>query len=271
MSKQKLITEHSLEELLASLDSQEMDMEIKISFDNPILSFIQAFKIQNGIQKVSDKLLYQLFKLWNNTRIDKRNFNIQLSKYIDCEIKYSRRMYLVDISFLNVAEICEKFIRNKKRDKTKSLKWKNHFDQFIEDTKLTEGQTWIEGDILYYIYNNWLDSKKKKTGFTFGVFMEILHIHFETTTKLTTGMIRAFKVNRTALLNNITREEVERWRLGRQKISRKKTDEERKSKKPKNYIRKTYRGKTLFPEKIKQTGKRSTSSSKKRIHIKKPD
>ncbi len=103
-----LVTEIGTDELLKLLDlnSEELvnlpefqDNQLSAS-NSPIISFIQAFDIKYGEYTVSCDILYELFKQWNkHTLIDKRNFNLQFSKYIPCIPNLQKKFYFFTANY----------------------------------------------------------------------------------------------------------------------------------------------------------------------------
>jgi hypothetical protein len=211
----KLPTEISLQDLLKSIEGQELvDGEIKFSFDNPVLSFIQAFNITIGKEKISDAVLHELYRIWNkSTVVDKRTFNLQFGKYIP-SVQINRRYYFVNSNVLKIATQLEELKEKRRtRNRSKSIKWHKHFEAFLEETGIKPGTVYVESDILHYVYNNWCDDTRKKSWLGRESFDDICKLNFEYKT-LTRNKMLWFGVN-SKIKQLITKEEVERWREGR--------------------------------------------------------
>lgn len=270
MAREKLPHELSIEDLLDSLG--EMGEEIPIAqkeLDKPVLSFIQAFNIVQGKEQVSDIVLYELFKMWHTEGAwTKLTFNLQLGKYLP-SISKNRRYYLVDKNFLYIAQATQNYLRDRTKDKRKSLTWQKHFERFIEENGLDQGKSFfVEGDILFYIYNRWMDSINKIVTTSYITFLQVLELYFERK-QVTLSDIKWFGVSRN-IKKLITKEEVERWRAGRKKRNAKVKDED-KTFYQSRYIKATYRGIALYPEKVKKPKVgRPSRRSKNKIHTKKP-
>lgn len=224
--KKILPHEISTEELLASLGSDiSLDKEIKPSFNDPILSFLQAFNIKPGTKLVSGALLHRIFKLWfTESRIDRRNFNRQMAVYIPSRLVSTKRFYSVQENVLQLAAKFEEIESTRTIDKTKSKKWQKNFETFLEENNLKSGNTYIEGDILYYIYNRWLDQSRKKPLFSYHVFGNMCRLHFDLK-RLSDSKINWYGVN-SNIKGLITKEEVERWRKGRNTYGKHKKNKE---------------------------------------------
>lgn len=227
MTKVKLPHELSLDELLKSVAGEEKPKD-GFSFNNPILSFVQEFKISPGTNKVSDKLLYKLFRSWfKEDFISQRTFNIRLGSYIPSAMR-NRRYYLVNTKTLELAKKCQLLEESQSLDRSKSIHWNKHYESFLRDTGLTEGPIYVEADILFYIYNNWCDRTRKTKKLGSNTFSAITKLNFEKK-NISNSDIAWFGVNN-KVKELITREEVKRWRQGRKKYGKKQKikDEEKK-------------------------------------------
>lgn len=202
----KLPHELELEELLAAVKDTDLE-DIKVSYDDPILSFTQAFNLIPGDDLVSNDLLYKLFSLWYpETVFGRANFSRQIGKYLPRENKF----YKVNKNFLSISKQIQEMLRAKKRKKVKSKTWTNHYHAFLDDTGLAPGSIYVESDIVYYVYNRWRDSNNKKSLLSYEAFLDFCGLHF-TTKNLSTSNKKWYGMNK-AIKSLITREEVERWR-----------------------------------------------------------
>lgn len=240
MSKYRLPTELSLDELLGAIKGQEVINEnIKPSFKDPIVSFIQAFNITPGKELVSDSVLHRLFKMWHkDSFIDKKNFNFQLGKYIPSEV-INRRFYKVNNNFSFVVKKIEDIEKKTQFAPTKYKGYTKHFDKFLEQNKLAAGNLYVESDILYYVYNRWCDEVRRKKPLGYLNFISFCELNFESK-RLTESNVYWFGLNNN-IKNLITRSEVDRWRQGRAKNGKKDYREK--------IIKKE---KTIYPKKTKQ-------------------
>lgn len=245
--KPKLPHEISVEELLKSLEGQDLVNDKTVfSYENPILSFIQTFKISSGKHTVSDKVLHDLFRFWNTTIVlDQRSFNIQLGKYIPSVLR-NRRYYLVDKKVLELAQKVEELKKKHSSDRSRSIKWNKHFEKFLSDTEIEEGTLFIEVDILYYAYRRWCDDTRKKSWLSQESFANICKLNFNTK-RISDSKLAWFGVNH-KIKELITREEVERWREGRKQRGKEINKKDYRGASP----RIKYRKEVLYPKKIKK-------------------
>lgn len=215
MQSQKLPHQLSVDELLKLLDTLQPEDKKRTVQTSPVLSFIQAFNIVPGKQLIHNKLLFRLFKLWKpDSVMEKRNFTIQLSSYIPRHNPKSP-FFTIDTNTIQINEKLIKLVEEKTMDKTKSKYYNRHFLKFLKDTGLSEGKIYIENDILYYVYNNWLDTKPKKTKLGPTQFMLFCDLHFDRK-RLSNSKLAWYGVSK-EIYNLIDTKSVQNWRDGRKR------------------------------------------------------
>lgn len=215
MERNKLPHDIEVNELLKLLDNLQPEDKAKPSQFNPVLSFLQAFNITHGNEPIRDVLLYRLFKLWSpDSLIDKTNFIKQLNLYIERKAPQSR-FYLINASVIKISEDLISLAEQKRRDKTKSKHFNNHFLRFLDNTKLSEGKHFVEGDILYYVYNNWWDKARTKTFLGINQFLLFCDLHF-TKKRLSNSKLYWYGVS-DAIYQLIDEQSVLNWREGRKR------------------------------------------------------
>lgn len=262
MSRISLPQEIDLATLLASIEGEEFNSDVKPNFDTPILSFIQAFNISQGKELVSDRILYNLFRTWHkDTFIDKKNFNTQFTKYFTYK-QSDRKYFYVNKDFVSISNLIQEHTREHTLDKRKSRAWQKHFARFLDETKLKPGTIFLEADILYYVYTRWADSIRRKNLFSYYTFCQIVSLHFEK--KILSVRNMAWFGISPEIKNLINKEEVARWRNYRNNKNGKKDSKKSRAKYEQKHL-------SLYPENFKkpQVG-RPPKRSRKKIHTKKP-
>lgn len=221
-ARQKLPQELDLKELLEIVKDAPNVKNEKVDFNDPILSFAQAFNLRPGTRIVSDKLLYNLFKIWYPEALfDKRNFNTQLNNFIPSKMIGTRRYFTIDKNYIKISKYIQEGIQKKSQDVTKSKHFHNQFTRFLEDNDLKEGTVFIESDILYYIYNNWCDGKNNKP-IQYNAFLAICDLYFEPK-RLMDNVLYFYGLNN-SIKKLITTEKVNDWRQGRIKYGKHKAE-----------------------------------------------
>lgn len=222
MTRQKLPQELELAELLETVKDAPNVKNEKVNFQDPILSFTQAFNLRPGTRIVSDKLLFDLFKVWHpDTLFTKRNFNLRLGDYLPPKIISNRRYFSIDKNYIKISKYIQEGVQKRTRDVTKSKHFHNQITRFLTDTKLKEGSVYIESDILYYIYNNWCDERDNKP-IQYQAFLSICDLYFESK-RLMDNVLMFYGVNN-SIKKLITTEKVNDWRQGRIKYGKHKAE-----------------------------------------------
>jgi len=216
----KKLHEISDEELLASLVGEDLSKEsLEYKFDNPIASFVQAFKLEAGKEKVPARLLFNLFKNWTRgLAFNQSSFNYQLDSYLPTA-DTNQKVYLVNKKVLEISKQLDEILKKKRKPKYKSKVWITHFERFLSDTGLEPGTVYVEQDILYYVYNRWCDDNRKKSILGYISFGEMCGLVFDKK-HLNVNDLNWIAVNE-KIKELITAEEVQRWRLGRKRNAKK--------------------------------------------------
>jgi len=216
MQRNKLAHELDVDELLKLLDTlQPEDIEKRTAPTSPVLSFLQAFKISPGEQLIKDTVLYRLFKLWQpDSLIESRNFKRQISQYLP-RPRETSPFYSINSNTIQINEELVKLVEKKTETKTKSKHYSKHFLKFLSETGLTEGKIYVENDILYYVYNNWRDTKNTKTKLGPNQFLLFCDLHFNKR-RLSNSQLAWYGVSK-ELYKLIDMKSVTNWREGRRR------------------------------------------------------
>jgi hypothetical protein len=170
MSRAKLPHQLTEEELLEQLQKEEHDTTAEVvDADDDILSFIAAFGITYGTTKVKIATLRSLYLHWSKNPIPKYAFSLRLGSIFEIT---KGKIYIHQNGLFFKKEI-SKWKSIKKRYKVKSPKWHNHFQAFLKHYNLKKGPVYIEGDMLYWLYDKWQYGRGKKSLLsvrTFGEF-----------------------------------------------------------------------------------------------------
>lgn len=171
MKKKQLLNEFSTVDLLESLDnnnnnisdSPELQENQTVVHDN-MLEFISHYKIKKGSEPVKRRVLYKIFKNWTNSQdYGSRYFSLQLDQYF-----YSDKEHIfIDIDALDLTKKAKDvFFRNDK-SRGVSVKFKEKYikiqvEEFTKLYRIVDGEYQIDGNALYYIYENWAITTKRK-------------------------------------------------------------------------------------------------------------
>lgn len=165
------LSESELLELLNSTEEVEQSIEI-FDYKDDIVPFLRSYNITPGHTLVSKKLVYKLYKTYSKAPLPEREFNIQTGRFIAATGKY----YSMNLDNFAVSNHIYK--AEKTRDKTKSLTYQKHFTWFITEQQISKGNSWIEGFIIYYIYQDFCRQRRVKPKFGYINFHKFLKLHF---------------------------------------------------------------------------------------------
>jgi hypothetical protein len=235
------IKEVSIEDLLSALDNKQED-STDIIVDDVVFLFIQAFNIKAGKNKVSSKLLYDLFKLWNTSEtLTPVKFSMQLSKYFEKPDENSK-FYLLNKEIADIVKTIHQYnVGTSTAPKADlGIKSKNvhrHFNKFIDKYGIQPGKLYVECDILYHLYDTWCYNKKIKT-LSYTRFKELCMMFFDSK-KLSQGNVNWIGVD-PSIKQHIDTTTVSNWREGRKRRGKEKEEEYK--------IRKRNKKEILYPE-----------------------
>lgn len=160
MSRNKLPHQLSEEELLEQLQNEEKDSTTEIiDSQDDILSYLAAFNITSGTVKITSSVLYKLYKEWSKNPVERLAFGYRLAEILP---KEKERYYLINQDSIFLNKELAKWRVIKKKNKVKSPKWHNHFKAFLNHYGLKKGPVYLEGDMIYWLYDKWEYNRGKK-------------------------------------------------------------------------------------------------------------
>lgn len=212
----------SVDELLKTLEKGDLSKEttsdetIESDTNDTIFNFLTAFNILPGKHSVSDNLLFKLFKQFDRRYTkSKQSFNIVISQYLPKRLSGNRVFYLINNNIWQVGKTLLTKIQSRKRDVTKSKTAHKKFEQFLSANNLEPGSVFVEGDILYYVYNNWCD-KVRRQPLSYLRFIHLCDLYFEKRSMAGYKYVPWYGLNE-SIKNCVTKEVVTNWRIGRAK------------------------------------------------------
>lgn len=176
--KKKLPHTASVEELLEAIEKSEPS---KVSveqptFGNDIVSFLSFYQIEPGIEPVTHRMLFHLYKLWSKEPVSKATFGKQVSMYIGAT---ANSVYHINRPTLKLTEEAFKLVNEQTVDKAKSKPWREHYESFLGYYRITPGRTYIEGSALYNLYDKYTYETKKKKPLGYTQFIRITKLYFK--------------------------------------------------------------------------------------------
>ena len=152
----------ALEDLLEAVSSpqEHTSPEIPINDDSSVYSFLVTYGIKSGESTVKSRLLYELYKRWTKAPLEKAKFENAITKYLVRCSRSGQTVYLIDKDAFKIGEEIQKFLTPS--NKTKSKSYKKHFEIYLDKYGIKPGTYWLESYILYFLYDKWIYSIKKK-------------------------------------------------------------------------------------------------------------
>lgn len=218
MAQNKLIqqpgslTNEELQDLLNNTESKEEDD----NFDNIIsdlhssencLIFLSNFEVVPGTHQVKSDLLFKLYQTSTKHYVTKKEFEEVLNRYLVHQVYKGQRLYYINQSALKLTKKTYQLLSYTKRNsKIKNPKYKAHIEIFLKKFDIKEGKTWVEGRILYHVYDKWIYKNKATNYLAKHEFLNFLKLFFNYK-QLTTNRLWWFQIDE-SYKNHITEEEL---------------------------------------------------------------
>lgn len=160
---------------------------------NDVYSFLLYFNIKPGYSTIRKSMLFTLYKHWSKSALSRKSFHGEVGKYI--RSKQSGCNYYYKIS-LNAFDISEKLFQYlQQQDKTKSNRWKKHYEYFLTKNDIKPGSHWVECITFFRYYFKWKAMRCKPRGLGYNQFFNISKLYFKHK-RLTDSKGRWFGLNR---------------------------------------------------------------------------
>lgn len=187
MSKLKK-SAHTLgtDELLEMLEENNVLQDAPIVYKNDVLTFISAFGIEPGREKIKQHTLFTIYKAWSQNPMKKQEFLKEMRNFLpSCQVS-AARAFSINHSAIKLTHEAYKHYTNE-NIRLKSKHWAIHYENFLKFHALTPGKYWIYADMLYFIYDKYTHATGlDKTGVhhmtsnTFSVYSKIYLKHKKT-------------------------------------------------------------------------------------------
>jgi len=142
-----------------------------------VLAFLARFNIQTGENKVKKNLLYNIYKAWSSYPIKRKDFFTIVNRYIDSATgasSYKINLNVVKLSYDVFTAFKSKYriVTNKSRTV--------HFENFFNFYALKSEDYWVHINILYYLYQEYLNaSPKKQRPLSYKHFIHYTAVYFK--------------------------------------------------------------------------------------------
>lgn len=222
MALKKLPNSLTNKELLDSIKDVSNDEPVILeTHSNDVLKFLTTYNIKPGKQLVMKRLLYDLYRKWSKMPVDPRKFTFEVGKYL--LLHGTRRpCYFINREGFTLAQEIEKLYIQHTKDKTKIVNYKRHFDSFLNYYGLKPGNYYIESYVLYNLYDKWVyKNGNQRHPLGSNQFHSFCKLYFKKE-RLTSNRVAWFGVNKKAIQQHLSQDEIEYIRQGRQLYASKK-------------------------------------------------
>lgn len=187
----KLPTELSVEDLVAatSQDGPEQVLESK----NDVIPFLTHFQLKQGAYCVNKRVIYDLYRRWSKEPLTNISFNIEANKYLFSRQIGKNEYFLINEDSFKLERRSFQLI-SKKRDKRKSPRFVQHFNNFLTECSISEGSTYIPSYGLHKVYKDWCKRIGKKPRLSYNILFQFFDLQFKSK-RVHTSKGKAFAVS----------------------------------------------------------------------------
>lgn len=217
--RKKLPTEVDLNSLLESLNNDDGKEQI-IDYHNDIVPFLSKYEIKPGEHLLKRNLLYKLYRLYSKDPRGLQAFSIEVNKYLVQICQGRTEYYKINQDSFKLSEEVHRLLQKPKRDFTKSPVMKKHFEQYMGRFELKPGNYWIEGYLLYLLYDGWYYQSGRKAPIGYKNFIKLCRLYFKSE-RITANRVTWFAVDE-QLLQHVTQDRIASMREKRKEFYGKK-------------------------------------------------
>jgi hypothetical protein len=201
----------SVDDLLAELENtqavkdEQLSEEIDVTaYKNDIISFLSIFKILPGEHKVRKSVMYSLYRSWSENPMPPSSFTVQFASLIPSEVKTTKHFHINQTAIKITYDAFK--LRDSMVNKTKSKKWAERFQGFLNHYRIEKGDHWIEEPLLLELHERYMVMKQGKITISTAQTSNFLKIYFKHK-QTKDGLI--YSVNK-QVMDNFTKKEAKK-------------------------------------------------------------
>lgn len=184
----------SNEDLLKALEKED-SREVILEGRNDVLPFLSHYNIEPGDYKVAKRAIFDLYRKWSDEPVTKTVFAREFTKYIPYE---HSNFHFINIKAIEIGYKTFQLIQDHKYDKRKNPKHRAHFEKFLSTFDIKKGDIWIEGFVLFYLYDKWTYETKKQHYIGRKYFNMFLQLYLPNK-RIGSSKMKIFKVDKNVL------------------------------------------------------------------------
>ena len=167
-----------VEDLLQQLEEAD-DTDTTSNYDTSITYFLKKFNITQGEHRIGPQLLFKLYKATITPSLDYNAFRRELGLHLE----FKNNMFLINKETTKISEdvyrmLSQKSFRKKNSKIPKGLKT---FKRFVALVGLERGSSWIEGRVLYGLFQKYHKDSGKRQLLSASQFYKFADLYFKHT------------------------------------------------------------------------------------------
>lgn len=121
-------------------------------YKNDVLGFLSTFNIQPGEDTIKGNTLYSIYKVWSKEPLPKNTFYREVNNFLP---EKTPTFYKINQNVIKLTHEAYSRFKQERNIKLKNKTWTRHFEDFLLYYSLKTDNFWIEGPILYFIYDKY--------------------------------------------------------------------------------------------------------------------
>lgn len=144
-----------------------------------LFSFILTFNITSGDQLVLKRTLFNLYRSWAEQPSTQQVFSHKLTEYLAVHRIGRFEYFKINKDALQLQKETLSFLERNKKDRTKSLVWKKHFESFLDKNNIKAGSKWLQFLVIRFLYQKWCYANNKKSLLSEKTLFNFLKLYFK--------------------------------------------------------------------------------------------
>jgi len=166
----------STEDLLNQLENDKAPASSG-RYKNEVSNFITDFSLESGKEEIPTKLLYKIYKQWSQEPVKYTVFSSILYYFFEKTKKYALNCVKLSVNTEILIDILDN-IQKKKHNRANTFASKQQMDSFFKAYDIKPGRMYLEGFILYYLYDSWTYKTRKTRILSKMNFTKVLKVFF---------------------------------------------------------------------------------------------
>lgn len=236
MESKKPLNSLTEEELTRILEQTSVEDKNKIKIEeastNDILEFISFYNLQAGTNVIPAKLIKRLYSHWSKNPV--YAVNAVLTEFFPTYLAHTGKIaFLLNQDAMNISKELFNFLDKPEIKNNKS--YRKHCELFLKKFDLKSGNFEVCKEVIYYLYDKWMYSKRSKEQLSLKNLSSILKVYLKFIAPHGRTIRGKFSISK-SVLKHITLEEINQIEKGtlfnknaKEKIIKKKNKQKKSS------------------------------------------